>query len=249
MTRRWGRGLREKRCLLALVVIGSLPLACAERIGSKAAEGAMKTMREEANNPTGTPASQIAAERAVKGAIDVLDDPEQQARIQKMVAASLAAATRTMVDVLDDPEQQARIQKMVSASVAAATRTMVEDASAQLVAELGADGRGPLAVSLSQVGAQVSASVADGAVRGVVGRMGSELDSLAPECSGPNRSACLEQRFQDTARRTAASFSKGVHDTIGWQFLLLAFALGAAGGALGSWLWSLRVARRSWRTA
>ena len=59
----------------------------------------------------------------------------------------------------------------------------------------------------------------------------------------------MQQRLQHATRSTAASFSKGVRDSIGWQFLLLAFVLGAAGGALGSWLWSLRVARRSWRTA
>jgi hypothetical protein len=217
MTSRWGRGSRAGRLLL-LAVLGSLPAACAERIGQKAAEGAMKSMREEAANPTGgVPASQVAAERAVKGAINALDDPEQQARIQRMV----------------------------SQAVAAVTRTMVEDAAAELVAQLGTDGSGPLAVSLSQTGQRVSASVAGG----VVGAVGSELGTLVPECNGPNRAACLQQRLQETTRSTAAAFSKGVRDTLGWQSLLLAFVLGAAGGALGSWLWSLRVARRSWRTA
>jgi hypothetical protein len=213
-----GRSLRGKRRLLALVVLGTLPWGCAERIGQKAAEGAMKSMREEAANPTGTPPSQIAAQNAVKGAINTLDDPEQQARIQKMV----------------------------SEAVAAVTRTMVEDASAELVAQLGPDGSGPLAVSLSQAGQRISASVAGGVVRGAGAELATEL---VPECSGPNRAACLQQRLQETTRNTGALFSKGVRDSIGWQFLLFAFVLGAAGGALGSWLWSIRVARRSWRTA
>src|SRR5438477_10536801 len=108
MTPRSRRGLRERRPLLLLVALGSLPWACVERIGQKAAEGAMKSMREDVANPTGTPASQLAGERAVKGAINALDDPAQQARIQKMV----------------------------SEAVAAVTRTMVEDASAELVAQL-----------------------------------------------------------------------------------------------------------------
>ena len=201
-----------------LVALGSLPWGCAERIGQKAAEGAMKSMRAEAANPTGTPPSQIAAQHVVKGAINALDDPEQQARIQKMV----------------------------SEAVAAVTRTMVEDASAELVAQLGPDGSGPLAASLSQTGQRVSASVAGGVVGGVSAELAT---ALLPECNGPNRAACLQQRLQETTRTTAASFSKGVRDSIGWQFLLLAFVLGAGGGALGSWLWSLRVARRSWRTA
>jgi hypothetical protein len=212
-----GRSLRGTRSLLALVALGSLLPACAARIGQRAAQGAMQTMREEAANPTGTPASQLAAERAVKGAMNALDDPEQRARIQKMI----------------------------SEAVAAVTRTMVEDASAELVAQLGPDGSGPLAVSLSQTGQRVSASVAGG----VIGGVGSELGGLAPECHGPNRAACLQQRLQETTRTTAASFSKGVRDSIGWQLLLVAFVLGAAGGALGSWLWSLRAERRSLRVA
>jgi hypothetical protein len=205
--------------LLVVVALGSLPFdaGCAERIGQKAAEGAMNSMREQAANRTGPPPVQVMAEHAVAGAMNALDDPEQQARIQKMV----------------------------SAAVAAVTRTMVEDASQQLVAELGENGTGPLAISLAQASERVSASVAGG----VVGGVGSQLATLVPECNGPNRTACLEQRLQQTTRATAATFSKGVRDSIGWQFLLLAFALGIAGGALGAWLWSLRVVRRSWRTA
>ena len=111
--------------------------------------------------------------------------------------------------------------------------------------ELGPDGSGPLAVSLSQTGQRVSASV----VAGVAGGVGSELAALAPECTGPKRAACLAERLQQTTRTTAATFTKGVRDSLGWQLLFVAFVLGALGGALGSWLWSLRALRRSWRTA
>jgi hypothetical protein len=231
MTLRSVRGLRGKHShkageravgrLLLIAALASLPGACVERIGRKAAEGAMVSIRDQAGNRTGPPPAQVVAERAVQGAMNALDDPEQQARIQRMVAAAVAQVTRTMVD----------------------------EASAELVAQLGPNGSGPLGASLSQAGQRVSTSVADGVVGGVVGSLGSELASLVPECAGPNRAACLQQRLQETTRTTAASFSKGLRDSIGWQFVLLAFALGAAGGALGSWLWSLRVARRSFRTA
>ena len=80
--------------------------------------------------------------------------------------------------------------------------------------------------------------------------MGRELAGLFPECSGPDRLACIEQRFQHGARSTAASFTSGVNDSIGWRLLLLMFVLGAGGGVLGAWLWSLRhVRRREFRTA
>ena len=55
---------------------------------------------------------------------------------------------------------------------------------------------------------------------------------------------CIDRRLQQTARSTAASFTSGVKDSIGWQLLLLMFVLGAGGGVLGAWLWSLRLARR-----
>jgi len=37
----------------------------------------------------------------------------------------------------------------------------------------------------------------------------------------------------------AASFSAGVRETLGWQLILVAFGLGAVGGVLGTWLWSV----------
>ena len=226
-----------------IALLAALPLGCAARIGKNAAAGAMAEMRQQSAN--GGPPASVAAGNAVAGAMAAFDTPEQQARIQRLVSQAAAGA----MTALDDPEQQARMQRMVSQTIAAITRTTVDDASAQLVAELGPDGAGPLAVSLSQTGQRVAASVAGGVVGGVVGGVGKELAALVPECTGPNRAACLEQRLQETTRTTAATFSGGVRDSLGWQLLLVAFALGIVGGALGSWLWALRHERRSFRTA
>ena len=71
-----------------------------------------------------------------------------------------------------------------------------------------------------------------------------EWAALLLECPGPDRLGCLERRLQRTARTTAASFTSGVKETLGWQLLLVAFALGAGGGVTGAWLWSLRHHRR-----
>jgi hypothetical protein len=213
-----GRGSRHLCLALALAALSP---ACAERIGQKAAQGAMSELRTQNANRTGPPPARVAAENAVGGVMAALDNPEQQARIQRLIAQAVSAATETVID----------------------------DVSRQLVAQLGPDGSGPLAVSLSQAGQRVSASVAGGVVGGVVDGVGTELASMAPECAGPDRAACLERRLQQTTRTTAATFTKGVRDTIGWQLLLVAFALGALGGMLGSWLLSLRHERRSLRTA
>ena len=137
---------------------------------------------------------------------------------------------------LDTPEQRARIDRLVAQAVSVATTAAVETAARQLVAELGPDGRGPLAVSMSRTGERVTSSVTD--------EVGGELAALLPECPGPDRLGCLERRLQQTARTTAASFTSGVKETLGWQLLLVAFALGAGGGVTGAWLWSLRHHRR-----
>lgn len=213
--RRATSGRARPHLCLAIAVVGLLS-ACAERIGQRAAHGAIGELREQNANRTGPPPAKVAAANAVSGVMAALDTPEQQARMRRLVAQAVSAATEAAVD----------------------------DVSRRLVAELGPDGSGPLAVRLSQVGERMSASVAGGVVSGV----GTELAALAPECGGPDRAACLERRLQQTTRTTAATFTKGVRDTIGWPLLLVAFALGALGGVLGSWLLSLRHERRSFRT-
>jgi hypothetical protein len=253
------RAMTTSRRLMIVALLAVLPVACAGRIGKNAAAGAMAEMRQQSANGEQPPAS-VAGGNAVAGALAALDTPEQQARLQRLLSRAAAGA----LAALDTPEQEAHMQRLVSQMVAAVTRSVVEDssaelsravatatrsvvadASAQLMAELGQNGSGPLAVSLSQTGARVSASV----VGGVAGGVGNELGALVPACTGPNRAACLEERLQQTTRTTAASFTKGVRDSLGWQLLFVAFVLGALGGALGSWLWSLRQVRRSWRTA
>lgn len=151
---------------------------------------------------------------------------------------------------LDTPEQQARIQRLVEQAVSVATKAAIDDATRRLMEQLGPDGSGSLGVSLSQTGERFSASVADGVSGSVVKGVKAELASLVPECTGPDRAACLDRHLQQTTHTVAATFTKGVRDTIGWQLALIAFAVGALSGVIGSWLFSLRRhERRSWRTA
>ena len=196
---------------LTVVVAGlaALQPGCAQRIGQKAAAGAVSELKQHATeqDPDKQPAH-IAGERAVEGAVSALDAPEQREAIQRLVAEAVSVATRTAV----------------------------ENATQALIAQLGPDGQGPLGVSLSHTGERVSASA--------VGGLGSELATLLPECTGPDRMDCINKRLQETARSTAASFTAGVKDSIGWHLLLIMFALGAGGGVLGAWLWSLRLERR-----
>ena len=155
-------------------------------------------------------------------------------------------AVEGVVEALDAPEQRAAIQRMVSEAVSVAAATAVEEATRHMIAQLGPDGQGPLADSLARTGERVSGAAAAAAMSGI----GRELARLFPECDGPDRMDCIERRFQQGARTTAASVTSGVNESIGWRLLLLMFLLGAGGGLLGAWLWSLRqVRRREFRTA
>jgi len=191
-----------------VVACAALATGCAERIGQRAAAGAVTELqRRHDQNPDQRP-MKIAAASAVQGALDALETPEQRARFERMVSQVAAAAAQTVV----------------------------EEATRQVVAELGAQGQGPLAISLSRTGERVASSA--------VGSVGAQLAALVPECDGPDQLGCIEQRLQRTARSTAASFTAGVRESLGWQLLLVAFGLGAGGGVLGAWLWSLRHYRR-----
>ena len=206
-----------RRCVggLALVVaVAGVSSGCAHRIGKQAAAGAVAELKEQrANNPEGPPMRRAAAD-AVEGAVEALDTPEQRARIDRLIAQAVSVAATTAV----------------------------RDATRQFAAQLGPDGQGPLAVSMSRTGERISASAVDS--------VGIELATLVPECTGPDQLSCIERRLQHTARTTAASFTTGIKDSLGWQFLLLAFAMGVASGVIGAWLWSMRhVRRRSLRTA
>ena len=207
---------RGARGLALIVAIACVQSGCARHVGKQAAEGAATELRRQAEARPEKPAHE-AAENAVVGVVDALDDPAQRARIDSLIAQAVSAAATAAV----------------------------EKATRQLVAELGSDGEGPLAVSLARTGERASAAA--------VGGVGSELIALAPECAGPDPLGCIERRLQQTARSTAASFSAGVRETLGWQLLLVAFALGAVGGVLGTWLWSLlherQERRRALRTA
>jgi len=199
---------RSARAIASIAALAGVASGCAGLMGKRAAEGAVKAIESQSSAGPEQQIARVAATRAVEGA----------------------------VSALEEPAQKEIIQRLVNEAVSTAATLAVEKATQQMLAELGPDGDGPLAVSLSRTGERVSAAA--------VGGVGAEIAQLAPECVGPDPLGCLERRLQQTARSTAASFTAGVKDTAGWQLLLVAFALGAAGGLLAAWLWSLRHIRR-----
>ena len=102
-----------------------------------------------------------------------------------------------VVDALDDPAQRARIDSLIAQAVSAAATAAVEKATRQLVAELGSNGEGPLAVSLAKTGERAAAAA--------VGGVGSELQRARARVRRP-RSARLPREAVATDR----AFDRGV---------------------------------------
>jgi hypothetical protein len=222
--------------IAVVVACAGFASACAQRLGKEATAGALSEIeRQRAEHPDQRPML-LAAESVVQGVVGTLDRPEERARLDRIVSEAASAGARSTIDAFDQPEQRARIARMISEAVAAATHTAVQQATREMVVSLGPEGQGPLAVSMSRAGERVAAST--------VGGVGGQLAALVPECTGPDQMECIERRLQRSARTTAASFTSGVKDAIGWQLLFIVFVLGAAGGVLGAWLWSLRHYRR-----
>jgi hypothetical protein len=209
------------RGVVLLALVAAVQPACAGRMAENATAGAVNELQRQRADADQDPTKQLARTAGVRAVEGVMGE-------------------------LDTPEQRAAIQRMIAEAASIAAATAVEEATRHMIAQLGPHGEGPLAATLARTGEHVSGATAAAAIDG----MGRELAGLLPECNGPDRLECIERRLQKTARLTAASFTSGVKDSIGWQLLLLMFMLGAAGGVLGAWLWSsLRLAqRRDFRT-
>jgi hypothetical protein len=246
-------GLWQRRWLaLAAVTAAGMAPGCAHRVGERASSGMVAGIQSAASEAADAPPEQQLsrrmAGRAVAGALETLDTPEQRARLQAIVAAAVDSATRAAISgvtaALDDATDSA-IQGM-TAAVDRATRAAIDAAAGQLVAQLGRAGDGPLGQSLARTGAGVSAAVVGSVVSGV----GDGLVGLTPGCEGAERAGCIERRLGGLAQATGAGFAAGVAKSIRWPVLMLDFAAGALAGVLGAWLWSLRHHRvRRFQTA
>jgi hypothetical protein len=184
--------------------------------------------------------SRVAAGRAVEGTLAALEVPENREQVRRLISDTVSSAVKTAVEgalaSLEAPEQREQIRSLVSDTVSDAVQAAVGDATRQLVAELGPEGDGPLATSLTNAGVRISAGVVSGA-RG-------EMLALFPDCGGPDPRGCVERQLQQMARATAVGFSKGVRETLGLPLLFVAFAMGVAGGVIATWLMTRRPQRR-----
>ena len=223
---------------VAAVAAALLGSACAHRMGEQSAKG-MAAALEGQSDPN-KQLMRVGATRAVEGALTALEVPESREQLRSLVSEVMSEAVQTAVTgavaALETPEQREQILTLVSETMSEAVQTAVNDATRQLVAQLGPDGDGPLATSLTNAGARISAGVVSGAR--------TEMTALFPDCSGPDPRGCIERQLQAMARSTAVGFSKGVRETLGLPLLFVAFVMGVTGGVIGTWLVTRRPQRR-----
>jgi hypothetical protein len=241
--RQRGRLALARAGVVALAVAsGFAALGCAHRMGEQASAGMMSGLRDATTEAIDTPPdrqiSRVMAGRAVAGALETLETPEQRARLQALIAAVVDSATRAAVAGVSQALEgatEAAIEGMTTA-VGDATRAAVDSAARQLVTQLGPSGEGPLGQSLTRTGAVMSAAV----VGGVMSGAGDHLGALAPACDGADPFTCIERRLGSLAQTTGAGFAAGVAKSIRWPLLMFDFLAGAVAGVFVAWLWSLR---------
>ncbi|MGI5864181.1 MAG: hypothetical protein ACOX6T_19295 [Myxococcales bacterium] len=86
-----------------------------------------------------------------------------------------------------------------------AAEVFVDTFARRLIAQLGKNGQGPLADSISATGERLSGSAARG-VR-------SELGNLFPECKGPDRPQCIERRLEALGQAASSGVARGLSET------------------------------------
>lgn len=215
---------RERGRTLALAIACVLLGACAAHMAGGGTEAALEEIRKPPPEDSPRIAREIGQLTAV-GALDTLSSPEGLERMSTIVDAAVAQAFQSGLN--GEPAAAARAELRGVADRAARDAALAF--SAELRAQLGEDGRGPLGASLAGTARHATSH----AVAGVDDR----LATLFPGCAGPNRSACLEVAVRGLARAASAGFVEGAVGALPWRALAVAFALGvvAAMAALGIW--------------
>jgi hypothetical protein len=221
-----GRGRRI--AALGLLAMGA-GASCAGHIAKKAGEGAVQGLKT--SNPDEQP-MRVAGRRVVAGALESMDEPEQERRMKEVLDRAVYAAVEDTLLVLNDPAQQQRIRDLVT--------TVVDETTATAFRNLGGPeggGDGPAAM----LAAQIAQAATRQAMREMLGGVGTGLEQVFPGCAAAgDGEECRRQRIRALTREAGAGFSSGVLDTLRVPLLIATGLLGLIVGLVAHWLWSLR---------
>jgi hypothetical protein len=209
---------RRRPALLLSLLIAGPSLACARHAGSSAVGGAIDTLQKKSDATkaaTGETPVEAMAGRAVDGAFSRLTSPEQMAALRQIVHNAVNEAVTSALDAASrpvGPGGDGRVELLAEGAATALRSSLSEG----FVTDLGDEGHGPLANSLSATVRQAAAAATDGA-----------LLRLLPDCTVDDP-GCLDRRVSELSQGAASGFMRGVRDGIKLAALLLSFVAGLA---------------------
>jgi len=210
----------------AIVSCALLGCSSGQRLGRGATSGALEQLREEsrAREASGERAPfEQAAGHAVDGTLQALDSPDRQEQLGRVVGLAAESAMRGAMGAVED--RVGRVDGLPRPD--SATLGLLGDRlssgfargfSRQLRSDLGANGDGPLAQSLSGWLHQASGAVATGLI-----------SDLSPRDSEVAAGACrssIDQRVYELSRVAATGFTDGVAHRLRLPIVLLSFGAG-----------------------
>jgi hypothetical protein len=224
---------------LSLLLVAMTACGLSQHAGNQAARGISNEVEADvsAAQAKGCPYAECLSRSAVKGAVTQLDTPEQRAQIQ----AIIQGAVQDVLTEMSSPEQLAQVRMIAENAARSAMAGFlggnggmpsVDSITNQTVSavrrSLGADGNGPLSDTLAATAERVSAST----VRGIRGEM-----DLFPECTGPNRHRCVDERLTALSRAASIGVREGLRGLIAIPVVAFSFLLGLVVALLVSRLW------------
>jgi hypothetical protein len=221
--------------VLAALLTG-VGASCAGLAGQGASQGAVQGLRGQASNDPSQQVSRVLTGRAVVGALETLNEPQQQERLRAIVADSAEQTVAGALAALDEPAQRQRLRAL--------TASVVEEVMTSALAGATAAGRGERGPAVSLAGEMARAAAGD-AMHEVRAGLGASIDEVFPGCAGPDAEACRRRQLRGLTRDMGAGLSAGLVESLKWPLLIVAGGLGVLVGLLAHWLWTWRPRRRT----
>lgn len=220
--------LRVGLAVLTGLAVGT---SCAHQMGKNASQGFVEGVAQQRDAPPEQQVARVASQRAMLGAFDALEDPDQQAVLRVLVADIARQAATSTVAAMNEPQQREHMAQLVASIVDETVQTAFESSLSAAGGE-----HGPAA----RLAGAVARSATRDAMAEVSAGVSANLDQLFPGCKGPDVASCRRQHLRALTREAGAGFTAGVIDSIRWFGLLVAGFIGLLVGVLLHWLWTSR---------
>jgi hypothetical protein len=202
---------------VALATSGAIAGGCAHHAGKQATAGALTGLQQQTQQykaETGQYMAETIGGRATQGGLNVLTSPEQVQRLQELTGEIATTAVQRALDAALTPAEGEHGESPIEVASGQVARAIERELTRALAADLGKGGEGPLGQALAGTTARMSGSATQGV-----------LAAFFPECS-PGESHCLDRRFAELAKETAAGAVRGFSRGIAWLLVAGSFVAG-----------------------